>query len=247
MNETQRAAAERLVDNMNLSLETWIEQAENLLRELAAEPVQEPVAWQLPGTDSFLTAVAKTHHGARAEAYSIPLYAAPQQQAEPVQEPKPTTASQFESVKEAKRAAEYELRYYRKMMDEKNAAEPQGEPVAHLYVGRDYGEELQDWEIDAEQGMCDKLNEQYYCNPQKLPLYTHPPQQPMRCPDDGGECGAVGYCRPEPQQRKPLSDEHVRQIVVEASTSWAFKRDGSTSMRIARAIECAHGITGEQK
>ena len=69
------------------------------------------------------------------------------------------------------------------------------------------------------------------------------PQQPMRCPEDGGACGAGGYCRPEPQQRKPLSDEQVRQIVVDASTSWAFKRDGSTSMRIARAIERA--ITGE--
>lgn len=66
------------------------------------------------------------------------------------------------------------------------------------------------------------------------------PQQPMRCPTDGGECGAGGYCRPE--QRKPLSDEQVRQIVVEASTSWAFKRDGSTSMRIARAVERSHGI-----
>ena len=75
-----------------------------------------------------------------------------------------------------------------------------------------------------------------------LPLYAHPPQQPMHCPKDGGECGAGGYCRPEPQQRKPLSDEQVRQIVVDASTSWAFKRDGSTSMRIARAIERAHGI-----
>ena len=74
------------------------------------------------------------------------------------------------------------------------------------------------------------------------PVYLHPPQQPMRCPTDGGECGAGGYCRPEPQQRKPLSDEQVRQIVVDASTSWAFKRDGSTSMRIARAIERAHGI-----
>ena len=42
MTPEQRAAALRLVDNMNLSLETWIEQAENLLRELAAEPVQEP-------------------------------------------------------------------------------------------------------------------------------------------------------------------------------------------------------------
>ena len=79
----------------------------------------------------------------------------------------------------------------------------------------------------------------------RIPLYPAAPQQPMHCPKDGGECGAGGYCRPEPQQRKPLSDEQVRQIVVDASTSWAFKRDGSTSMRIARAIECAHGITGE--
>lgn len=30
--------------------------------------------------------------------------------------------------------------------------------------------------------------------------------QPMRCPEDGGACGAGGYCRPEPQQRKPLSE-----------------------------------------
>ena len=74
------------------------------------------------------------------------------------------------------------------------------------------------------------------------PVYLHPSRQPMRCPTDGGECGAGGYCRPEPQQHKPLSDEQVRQIVVEASTSWAFKRDGSTSMRIARAVERSHGI-----
>ncbi len=77
-----------------------------------------------------------------------------------------------------------------------------------------------------------------------IPVYAAP-QQPMRCPEDGGECGAGGYCRPEPQQRKPLSDEQIRQIVVEASTGSAIKRDGSTSMRIARAIERAHGITGE--
>ena len=48
-----------------------------------------------------------------------------------------------------------------------------------------------------------------------------------------------------PQRFARAEREQVRQIVVEASTSWAFKRDGSTSMRIARAIECAHGITGE--
>jgi hypothetical protein len=42
-----------------------------------AAPVQEPVAWMLPGTDSFLTAASKTHHGVRAESYTTPLYTTP--------------------------------------------------------------------------------------------------------------------------------------------------------------------------
>ena len=107
------------------------------------------------------------------------------------------------------------------------AAEPVQEPVGWLH------DETGDFEPSHKPWMDD--DEEW------VPLYAAP-QQPMRCPEDGGECGAGGYCRPEPQQRKPLSDEQVRQIVVDASTSWAFKRDGSTSMRIARAIERAHGI-----
>jgi hypothetical protein len=106
--------------------------------------------------------------------------------AEPLHESKPTTASQFESVKQAKRAAEYELRYYTKMMKEKNAA----------------------------------------------------PQQPMRCPEDGGACGAGGYCRPE--QRKPLTREQIDSI-WHAQGSFT---DRESDYRIfARAIERA--ITGE--
>ena len=106
-------------------------------------------------------------------------------------------------------------------------AEPVQEPVGWLH------DETGDFEPSHKPWMDD--DEEW------VPLYAAP-QQPMRCPEDGGACGAGGYCRPEPQQRKPLSDEQVRQIVVDASTSWAFKRDGSTSMRIARAIERAHGI-----
>ena len=111
--------------------------------------------------------------------------------AEPVHESKPTTASQFESVKQAKRAAEYELRYYTKMMKEKNAA----------------------------------------------------PQQPMRCPEDGGACGAGGYCRPEPVQRRPLTDKEIIAL-----PAWDDYMGGCiTLLDFARAVEKAHGITGEQK
>ena len=39
------------------------------------------------------------------------------------------------------------------------------------------------------------------------------PQQPMRCPEDGGACGAGGYCRP--QLRKPLTDEAIEAILDE--------------------------------
>ena len=98
-------------------------------------------------------------------------------------------------------------------MDEKNAAEPQGEPVQEpvIWIQSNHLQHAQNGPHFARTGPT-KLQSDY------VPLYA------------------------APQQRKPLSDEQIRQIVVEASTSWAFKRDGSTSMRIARAIERAHGI-----
>ena len=153
MTPTQRAAALRLAEGPRTSGELWGRAVIALLRELAAEPVQEPVAYIDPRqlAAGYVTLLCITR--------------------------------------------------------------PEYRSYADVAEGIHY-----------------------------TPVYLHPPQQPMRCPTDGGECGAGGYCRPEPQQRKPLSDEQVRQIVVDASTSWAFKRDGSTSMRIARAIERAHGI-----
>ena len=48
------------------------------------------------------------------------------------------------------------------------------EPVGTLHVGSYYGEELQDWEFEANQGACDKLNEAYISNPTSLPLYALP-------------------------------------------------------------------------
>jgi hypothetical protein len=47
------------------------------IKQALAATVQEPVAWMLPGTDSFLTAASKTHHGVRAESYTTPLYTTP--------------------------------------------------------------------------------------------------------------------------------------------------------------------------
>ena len=48
------------------------------------------------------------------------------------------------------------------------------EPVGVLHVGNYYGEELQDWEFEANQCACDKLNEVYVSNPTSLPLYAIP-------------------------------------------------------------------------
>ena len=48
MTPTQRAAAERLAEGPRTSGELWGRAVIALLRELAAEPVQEPVAAELP-------------------------------------------------------------------------------------------------------------------------------------------------------------------------------------------------------
>ena len=53
--------------------------------------------------------------------------------------------------------------------------------------------------------------------------------------------GTKLYAKPQPK-RKPLTDEQIVAIVREASNGSAIRREGSTSMRIARAIEAAHGI-----
>ena len=46
-----------------------------------------------------------------------------------------------------------------------------------------------------------------------------------------------------PQQRKPLSADQIRDAVNDPAF-WATSKN--FIFRIARAIECAHGITGEQ-
>ena len=57
------------------------------------------------------------------------------------------------------------------------------EPVAIFIGGACFGDELQDWEINPENGPCDKLNELYASLGEevKLELYTLPNSQPGRC------------------------------------------------------------------
>jgi len=59
---------------------------------------------------------------------------------------------------------------------------------------------------------------------------TTPPAQEFVC--------STGLCH----YRKPLTDDEIAAIVRKAARGAAIRRDGSTSERIARAIEAAHGI-----
>ena len=45
---------------------------------------------------------------------------------------------------------------------------------------------------------------------------------------------------------QPLTDEQITNIVREAARGSAIRRDGSTSHRIARAIEAAHGLAPKE-
>jgi hypothetical protein len=56
------------------------------------------------------------------------------------------------------------------------------ELVGVLHVGSYYGEELQDWEFEANQRACDKLNEEYVGSPTSLPLYALPGAQAQNVP-----------------------------------------------------------------
>lgn len=49
-----------------------------------------------------------------------------------------------------------------------------------------------------------------------------------------------------PKALEPLTDEQIAEIVRDAAKGAATRRDGTTSTRIARAIEAAHGIGSQQ-
>lgn len=98
-----------------------------------------------------------------------------------------------------------------------------GEPIGYLYCGGSYGDELEDWEIVADQHQCDKLNEHHGSlgKEARLPLYATP--QPTQA-----QAGAV-----------PLTDEQIER-------EWQFLHDEEGNhpdhSDFARAIESAHGI-----
>ena len=81
----------------------------------------------------------------------------------------------------------------------------------------------------------------------RIPLYAAAPQQPMHCPKDGGECGAGGYCRPEPVQRKPLTDDEALALIRATPQEDVTQEGWIRRQRLSwvRAIEHMHGITGE--
>jgi len=60
------------------------------------------------------------------------------------------------------------------------APAPDVQPVAWLHVGGVYREEPDEWELEAEQGLCDELNDSHINKPTALPLYTHPPAADVR-------------------------------------------------------------------
>ena len=166
MTPTQRAAALRLAEGPRTSGELWGRAVIALLRELAAEPVQEPVAYIDPRqlAAGYVTLLCITR--------------------------------------------------------------PEYRSYADVAEGIHY-----------------------------TPVYLHPPQQPMRCPTDGGECGAGGYCRPE--QRKPLTPSMQAEVECDCLVAWNASTYGhsaqdtvhpmflSAFLRGYRAAERAHGITGE--
>jgi hypothetical protein len=98
-----------------------------------------------------------------------------------------------------------------------DALEQAAEPVAWLYVGGYYGEELQEWEIEAEQVFCDKLNEKHIGHQNKLPLYTHP-------------------------ARKPMTRDDMRKLLKEHFDNGDLTGD---DFRLIRAVERFHQIEGQ--
>ena len=100
------------------------------------------------------------------------------------------------------------------------------EPVGALTLGgiidASDGLEYEGWDVEWDTKAIEALQEKLVTSDSvEVMLYTAPPQ------------------------RKPLTDEQIVAIVREASRGSAIRRDGSTSLRIARAIEAAHGIKGE--
>jgi hypothetical protein len=96
----------------------------------------------------------------------------------------------------------------------------QGEPVAHLYLGGVCSDGPQDWEIVANPGVLDRLNEEAYrrCEELKLTLHLHPQQ---------------------------ASEPMTLREIADATVEFAHVRSDYV-IGIARAVERHHQIKGKQ-
>ena len=96
-----------------------------------------------------------------------------------------------------------------------------GDPIGYLYCGGSCGDELEDWEIVADQHQCDKLNEHHGSlgKEAKLPLYATP--QPTQA-----QAGAV-----------PMSHEDAKALVL---------KYGIDPLHLVLQVERHHRITGGQ-
>jgi hypothetical protein len=98
MTPEQRAAAERLIDpKLDMNAAQWIKEVYPLLRELAAEPAQKPVAAELPAPQLLVESAQGFVEGwTRSQVRSaINLALLKQRYAHPPQQRKPLTDEQI--------------------------------------------------------------------------------------------------------------------------------------------------------
>jgi len=181
----------------------------------------EPVAWQWLDTATFRKKIPPT----AVAAHWRPLFAAPQQ-GEPVAYRLDWPADY--SVGSARFIGAHDTHWRHScevaggtVVPLYAAPQPQGEPVAHLCCGGIYGNELDDWEIVAEQGVCDRINEAQAGAGTHIPLFA------------------------APQQRQPLSDEQIDDIWNEYVVGLSIPLH-ERFKSACRAVEAAHGIKEKQ-
>ena len=276
MTPTQREAALRLADELQrfdgAERESLRDEAAALLRELAAEPQGEPVAWMVTnvdGQDAYVTADPTLANSAQR---ALPLYTAPVQDTRactchPDDNP-PTPCPRKYALGECREAAK---------------AAPVQEPVAWIQPDHLQKARVAPFlcRVEPTKRMSDFV-----------PLYAAP-QQRHPLPEAAGFDHALGagrftvvkgafwwhirigdstnnvgkfhskmaaenmaltlltafrdgaytqYMISLSQQRKPLTDEQIDRLDTQAIHGGP---DSQYAFRFARAIERAHGITGE--
>lgn len=85
MTPTQREAALRLADDMDTPISVWADHVAHLLRELASEPVQEPVCWGWRVPDGRITMIFSERKD-NPDLEVVPLFTHPPQQRKPLSE-----------------------------------------------------------------------------------------------------------------------------------------------------------------